>query len=80
MIPVMTISGLLIAQIGDREPFRSKSCLTGKGMGWWLANSAIQLDIPALLSVCLFVGFIFVIANLIVDILYAYVDPRIRLS
>jgi ABC-type dipeptide/oligopeptide/nickel transport system permease component len=79
MIPVMTISGLLIAGLVTGA-ISVEVVFNRQGMGWWLANSAIQLDIPALLSVCLFIGFIFVIANLIVDILYAYVDPRIRLS
>ena len=79
MIPVMTISGLLIAGLMTGS-ITVEYVFNRQGMGWWLANSAIQLDIPALLSVCLFVGFVFVISNLIVDILYAYVDPRIRLS
>ncbi|MEM2352189.1 MAG: ABC transporter permease, partial [Thermoproteota archaeon] len=34
----------------------------------------------AVLGFALFAGIIFVIANLIVDILYAYIDPRIRLG
>ncbi len=79
MIPVMTISGVLIAGLMTGM-ITVEFVFNRQGLGWWLANSAIQLDIPALLAVCLFVGFVFVIANLIVDILYAYVDPRIRLS
>ena len=79
MIPVMTISGILIAGLVTGA-ISVEVVFNRQGMGWWLANSAIQLDIPALLSVCLFIGFVFVIANLIVDLLYAYVDPRIRLS
>ena len=79
MIPVMTISGVLIAGLMTGM-ISVEFVFNRQGLGWWLANSAIQLDVPALLAVCLFVGFIFVIANLIVDILYAYVDPRIRLS
>ncbi len=79
MIPVMTISGLLTAGLMTGS-ISVEYVFDRRGMGWWLANSAIQLDIPALLAVCLFVGFVFVISNLIVDILYAYVDPRIRLS
>ncbi len=79
MIPVMTISGLLIAGLMTGS-ITVEYVFNRQGMGWWLSHSAIQLDIPALLAVCLFVGFVFVISNLIVDILYAYVDPRIRLS
>ena len=79
MIPVMTISGVLIAGLMTGA-ITVEVVFNRQGLGWWLAGSATQLDIPALLSVCLFIGFIFVIANLIVDILYAFVDPRIRLS
>ncbi|MBD3304928.1 ABC transporter permease subunit, partial [candidate division KSB3 bacterium] len=79
MIPVMTISGVLIAGLMTGM-ISVEFVFNRQGLGWWLANSAIQLDIPALLAVCLFVGFVFVIANLIVDILYAYIDPRIRLN
>ena len=79
LIPVMTISGVLIAGLMTGS-IAVEYVFNRQGMGWWLANSAIQLDVPALLAVCLFVGFVYVIANLLVDILYALIDPRIRLS
>jgi ABC-type dipeptide/oligopeptide/nickel transport system permease component len=79
LIPVMTVSGVLIAGLMTGS-ISVEYVFNRQGMGWWLANSAIQLDVPALLSVCLFIGFVYVIANLIVDILYAYIDPRIRLN
>ena len=50
------------------------------GLGWWLAESAVQLDIPVLMAICLFMGIVFVFTNLVLDITYAYIDPRIRLS
>jgi ABC-type dipeptide/oligopeptide/nickel transport system permease component len=79
LIPVMTISGHLAAGLmaGSIE---AEYVFDRRGMGWWVASSATQLDMPALLAACLFVGFVFVITNLIVDMLYAYIDPRIRLS
>ena len=79
LIPVLTISGVLVANLMTGS-ISVEYVFNRQGMGWWLANSAIQLDVPALLSVCLFVGFVFVLANLIVDISYALIDPRIRLS
>jgi peptide/nickel transport system permease protein len=51
-----------------------------QGIGWWLANAAISLDIPVLMSICLFFGLVYVLVNLALDILYAFIDPRIRLS
>ncbi len=51
-----------------------------KGLGWWWAKAATQLDIPAVLMAVLFNGILFVITNLIIDILYAYIDPGVRLG
>ena len=79
LIPVMTVSGVLIAGLMTGS-ISVEYVFNRQGMGWWLANSAIQLDVPALLAVCLFIGVIYVIANLCVDLLYAYLDPRIRLN
>ncbi len=50
------------------------------GLGRFAANAAMQLDHAAILGFTLFVGTLFVIINLIVDILLAYLDPRIRLD
>lgn len=79
LIPVLTVSGVLIAGLMTGS-ISVEYVFNRQGMGWWLANSAIQLDVPALLAVCLFIGVIYVIANLCVDLLYAYLDPRIRLN
>lgn len=79
LIPVVTISGMLIAGM-----------LTGlviieyvfniHGIGEFAANASLNLDAPAILGFAIFTGAIYVTANLIVDILYAYIDPRIRLG
>jgi ABC-type dipeptide/oligopeptide/nickel transport system permease component len=45
-----------------------------------MARAALQLDVAAIMFNVLFLGTIYVVINLIVDIVYAYVDPRIRLS
>jgi len=42
--------------------------------------AAQQFDLPALLGYLLFNGFLIVMANLIVDIMYAFIDPRVRLE
>jgi peptide/nickel transport system permease protein len=47
------------------------------GLGRWVALSAISLDIPSVLGSTLLVGFFFVIVGLILDLLYAFLDPRI---
>ena len=45
-----------------------------------MARAALQLDTAAIMFNVLFLATVFVVVNLIVDIVYAYVDPRIRLN
>jgi peptide/nickel transport system permease protein len=49
-------------------------------MGKFLAESALTLDVVSVLGVTLFSSFILVFGNLVVDVLYGIVDPRIRLE
>jgi dipeptide transport system permease protein len=79
LIPVVTLSGLLTAGMLSGMVI-TETVFEFKGIGYFAAHAATQLDIPAVLGFALFAGFLFVIANLIVDILYAYIDPRIRLG
>lgn len=78
LIPVITLSGLLTASMLSGMVI-TETVFEFKGVGYFAAHAATQLDIPAVLGFALFAGMLFVIANLIVDILYAYIDPRIRL-
>ncbi|HEY0071093.1 MAG TPA: ABC transporter permease subunit, partial [Chloroflexia bacterium] len=48
------------------------------GIGWWSASAALKLDAVAVLGVTLFGGILLVLANLVVDVLYTILDPRIR--
>jgi peptide/nickel transport system permease protein len=77
LIPVVTLSGLLTAGMLSGAVI-TETVFEFKGVGYFAAHAAVQLDIPAVLGFALFAGILFIIANLIVDILYAYIDPRIR--
>jgi peptide/nickel transport system permease protein len=79
LLPVVTVAGQLVA-ISMEGSIAVEVVFNRHGIGWWLAESAIQLDMPVLMCICLFMGVVFVITNLILDILYAYIDPRIRLN
>ncbi|WP_243544497.1 ABC transporter permease [Pseudodesulfovibrio tunisiensis] len=79
MIPVITVAGQLVA-LSMEGSIAVEVVFGRQGMGWWLAESATQLDMPVLMSVCMFIGVVFVLSNLIIDIMYAYIDPRIRLQ
>ena len=79
LLPVVTVAGQLVAMSMEGS-IAVEVVFNRQGIGWWLAESAVQLDIPVLMCICLFMGVVFVITNLTLDILYAYIDPRIRLN
>ncbi|MGQ9617036.1 MAG: ABC transporter permease [Spirochaetota bacterium] len=79
LIPVVTISGWLFANMMGGVVI-TETIFNRKGLGWWWAKAATQLDVPAVLMAVMFNGVLFVITNLIVDIIYAYIDPRVRLE
>jgi len=78
LIPVITVSGWLVASLVHGVVI-TETIFSRKGLGWWWARAAIQLDIPAVLCAILFNGVLFVVTNLVVDLLYVYIDPRVRL-
>jgi peptide/nickel transport system permease protein len=83
LIPTMTVSGLLTAGMLTGVTI-TETVFNIDGIGRWAVMAAggggNVPDIPAVLGFALFSGIVYVIANLVVDILYAYVDPRIRLG
>jgi peptide/nickel transport system permease protein len=50
------------------------------GVGRLAVKSVVDLDLPIIIGVTLFTGFFVVIANLVVDLLYAAIDPRVRIA
>lgn len=80
LIPVITLSGLLAAGMLNGVVI-TETIFNIPGLGRFGADAALTgPDVPGVLGFALFSGFLFVIANLFVDFLYAYTDPRIRLG
>jgi len=79
MIPVVTIGGLLFAGLLNGAVL-SETVFDFHGMGWWAANAALNFDAVSVLGVTLLDGGLLILANLAVDMLYAFLDPRIRLG
>jgi ABC-type dipeptide/oligopeptide/nickel transport system permease component len=79
LIPVITVSGYLFAGLASGAVI-TETIFSFKGIGWWAWQSAFRLDIPSVLGFAMFTGVVFVLINLVVDILYTRVDPRVRLG
>jgi peptide/nickel transport system permease protein len=77
LIPVITIASLIYAQLMAGTVL-TESIFSWPGLGRYAFSSAGNLDFPAIMGVALVIGVIYVFLNLCADLLYAYVDPRIR--
>lgn len=77
MIPVITVVGPITAEwiVGS---FFVENVFTVPGIGRLLVQSVGARDYGVIMGVTLFLAFLVALANLIVDMVYAYVDPRIR--
>lgn len=79
MIPVLTITGL---QLGSVIAFAiiTETVFSWPGMGLLFLQAVQNVDIPIMAAYLMLIGFLFVLINLIVDLLYVTVDPRIRVD
>jgi len=77
MLPVVTViglqTGLLLA-----GAILTETVFAWPGMGRWVVNAIVARNFPVVQAAVLVFAFIFVVVNLIVDISYAWFDPRIR--
>jgi peptide/nickel transport system permease protein len=79
MLPVVTIIGLQIGLLLSGA-ILTETVFAIPGMGSWLAGAIEARDYPVLQGGILFVAVVFVLVNLLVDVSYGLLDPRIRVS
>jgi peptide/nickel transport system permease protein len=79
LLPVMTIIGLQTGLLLSGA-ILTETVFAWPGIGTWLKEAIFNRDYPVLQGGILFVATVFVFVNLIVDISYAIINPRIRLS
>jgi peptide/nickel transport system permease protein len=79
MLPVVTIIGLQTGLLLSGA-ILTETVFAIPGMGTWLAGAIESRDYPVLQGGILFVAVVFVLVNLLVDVSYAFLDPRIRVS
>ncbi len=77
LIPVVTIGGVITAEIIVGS-FYVETVFAVPGLGRYFVTSVTDRDYPVLMGVTLLLAGIVAIANLIVDLVYAAIDPRIR--
>ncbi|AFD26307.1 ABC transporter permease [Deinococcus gobiensis] len=77
LLPIVTLSGSLIIGLLGGSVI-TETIFAYPGIGQWFVQSAVQLDIAGVLGFTLLSALIVVVMNLIVDILYGVIDPRVR--
>ena len=80
LIPIVTLWGLDFAAVIGGGAILTETVFDLQGVGQYAAESVGQLDIPPVLAIVMFGAFFVVLLSTIVDILYAALDPRIRLT
>ena len=79
LLPVSTIIGLSFGILLSGAVL-TETVFAIPGMGSWMKEAIFNHDYPVLQSGIMFLALVFVIVNLVVDIAYAFIDPRIRVS
>jgi peptide/nickel transport system permease protein len=76
---VVTVLGLVFANVLTGAVLVEK-IFSWPGIGQYAYEAAVNLDVPAIAGVSIFVAVVYVTVNFVVDVLYGVIDPRIRLT
>jgi peptide/nickel transport system permease protein len=79
LIPVLTVVGILLGAVISGNVIL-ETIYSIDGVGFYVTSAALQFDYPVIQGIVLIVAFILVFVNLLVDIAYGWLDPRIRYS
>ena len=76
---VVTVLGLVFANVLTGAVLVEK-IFSWPGVGQYAYQAAINVDVPAIAGVSLFVAVVYITVNFVVDVLYGVIDPRIRVT
>jgi ABC-type dipeptide/oligopeptide/nickel transport system permease component len=79
LLPVITVTGLILADVVTGS-FFVESIYSVPGIGRYFVLSISNRDYPVILGTVLLFGVLISVMNLVVDILYQFLDPRIELN
>ena len=79
LIPIITVTGLMLGSLLAGAVL-TETVFSWPGIGRWLVHAVLSRDYPVLQGGILLITFIIVVLNLLVDLIYLKVDPRIRNS
>ena len=77
IIPTLTVAGLSLAGLLTGTVL-TETVFSWPGLGRWAVNAVANLDLAAIQGFVLIAAILYVLSNLAVDLLYGFIDPRIR--
>jgi peptide/nickel transport system permease protein len=77
LIPVVTVVGFSYGNLLAGTVL-TETIFAWPGIGWYAYRASTSLDFPAIMGVSMVIALIFVLTNLVVDVLYFVLDPRLR--
>jgi len=80
LVPVVTLFGLDFGATIAGTAIITESLYSIQGVGYYAAEAVERFELPPLIGVTLYGAFFVVFINALVDIAYAYLDPRVRLG
>jgi peptide/nickel transport system permease protein len=80
LIPIITLWGLDFGAVIGGGAILTETVFDLQGVGQFAAESIASLDVPPVLAITMLSAFFIVVLNTVVDIVYAALDPRIRLQ
>jgi peptide/nickel transport system permease protein len=80
LIPIVTLFGLDFAAVIGGSAILTETVFDLKGVGWYAAQAVQDLDLPPIMGVTIYATFFIVLFSVVVDLAYAWLDPRIRPS
>jgi peptide/nickel transport system permease protein len=78
LIPIVTLFGLDFAAVIGGSAILTETVFDLKGVGWYAAQAVQALDLPPIIGVTIYATFFIVLFSVVVDLMYAWLDPRIR--
>ncbi|MFL6139958.1 MAG: ABC transporter permease [Frankiaceae bacterium] len=79
LVPIITVAGVAFGSLLSGTVL-VENIYSWPGIGQYAFRSATNLDLPAIMGVSLVVAIVYIVLNLVVDLLYSVIDPRIRLA
>jgi len=79
LTPVVTMFGMDLGLLFGGTII-TETVFNLQGLGQWAVESVFSGDLPVILAVTLVVSFVITLANVVVDVTYVYLDPRVRIT